>query len=128
MISRSGGSRGSASPLWSRKGPEGFVVGLQVFRDGARRFMLPVLEDRDHLKKGVRGFMMRVRFTFTLRGRPLTAQSPDVQVQMAAMQAESRIGALWQQRMDALREYDVVRDGNVFGAGLAGQLRPLFGI
>jgi hypothetical protein len=39
---------------------------------------------------------------------------------MAAMQAESRIGALWQQRMDALREYDVVRDGNVFGAGLAG--------
>ncbi len=64
--------------------------------------------------------MMRVRFTFTLRGRPLTAQSPDVQVQMAAMQAESRIGALWQQRMDALREYDVVRDGNVFGAGLAG--------
>jgi len=39
---------------------------------------------------------------------------------MAAMQAESRIGALWQQRMDALKEYDVVRDGNVFGAGLAG--------
>ena len=36
------------------------------------------------------------------------------------MQAESRIGALWQQRMDALREYSVVRDGNVFGAGLAG--------
>jgi len=36
------------------------------------------------------------------------------------MQAESRIGALWQQRIDALREYDVVRDGNVFGAGLAG--------
>ena len=39
---------------------------------------------------------------------------------MAAMQAESRIGVLWQQRMDALREYSVVRDGNVFGAGLAG--------
>ncbi|HVP96578.1 ribonuclease H-like domain-containing protein [Methanoregula sp.] len=39
---------------------------------------------------------------------------------MAAMQAESRIGALWQQRMAALREYSVVRDGNVFGAGLAG--------
>lgn len=39
---------------------------------------------------------------------------------MAVMQAESRIGALWQQRMDALREYSVVRDGNVFGAGLAG--------
>ncbi|MDD4484564.1 MAG: exonuclease, partial [Methanoregula sp.] len=36
------------------------------------------------------------------------------------MQAEIRIGALWQQRMAALREYSVVRDGNVFGAGLAG--------
>jgi len=39
---------------------------------------------------------------------------------MAVMQAESRIGALWQERMAALREYSVVRDGNVFGAGLAG--------
>lgn len=39
---------------------------------------------------------------------------------MAAIQAESRIGVLWQQRMDTLREYDVVRDGNIFGAGLAG--------
>ncbi|WP_424040405.1 ribonuclease H-like domain-containing protein [Methanoregula sp.] len=39
---------------------------------------------------------------------------------MAAMQAESRIGALWQQRMDALKEYDIVRDGNVFRAGLVG--------
>jgi uncharacterized protein YprB with RNaseH-like and TPR domain len=39
---------------------------------------------------------------------------------MGAMQAESRIGTLWQQRMAALREYRVVRDGNVFGAGLAG--------
>ena len=39
---------------------------------------------------------------------------------MAVMQAESRFGALWQHRMDSLREYDVVRDGNVFGAGLAG--------
>ena len=36
------------------------------------------------------------------------------------MQAESRIGALWQQRMAALKEYSVVRDGNIFGAGLAG--------
>ncbi len=31
----------------------------------------------------------------------------------------ARIGALWQQRMDSLREYEVVRDGNVFGAGLS---------
>ncbi len=36
------------------------------------------------------------------------------------MQAESRIASLWQQRMDALREYNVVREGNVFGAGIAG--------
>jgi len=39
---------------------------------------------------------------------------------MAAMQAESRIGALWQQRMESLKEYSVIRDGNVFGTGLAG--------
>jgi hypothetical protein len=36
------------------------------------------------------------------------------------MQAESRIASLWHQRMGAIREYEVVRDGNVFGAGLAG--------
>jgi uncharacterized protein len=39
---------------------------------------------------------------------------------MAAIQVECRIGALWQQRMAALQEYDVVRDGNVFRAGLTG--------
>jgi len=64
--------------------------------------------------------MMRIRFTFTLHGRPLTVRFPDCPVQVAAMQAESRIALLWQQRMDAIQEYDVVRDGNVFGAGLAG--------
>jgi len=36
------------------------------------------------------------------------------------MQAESGIGVLWQQRMAALKDYSVVRDGNVFGASLAG--------
>ena len=36
------------------------------------------------------------------------------------MQVESRIASLWQQRMGRLKEYDVVRDGNVFGAGLSG--------
>ncbi len=36
------------------------------------------------------------------------------------MHVESRIASLWQQRMDTLREYNVVRDGNIFGAGLAG--------
>ena len=44
------------------------------------------------------------------------------------MQAESRIALLWQQRMDAIQEYDVVRDGNVFGAGLAGQLHFFLGV
>jgi uncharacterized protein YprB with RNaseH-like and TPR domain len=34
---------------------------------------------------------------------------------MPATHATARIGALWQQRMDSLREYEVVRDGNVFG-------------
>ena len=39
---------------------------------------------------------------------------------MAPMQAESRIASLWQHRIDALREYNVVRDGNIFSAGLVG--------
>jgi len=34
------------------------------------------------------------------------------------MQAENRISSLWQQRLDSIREYEVVRDGNIFGAGL----------
>lgn len=29
------------------------------------------------------------------------------------------IGALWQQRMDAMREYEVVRDGNIFGTSFS---------
>ncbi|MEN6443257.1 MAG: ribonuclease H-like domain-containing protein [Methanoregula sp.] len=36
---------------------------------------------------------------------------------MAAIHA-NRIGELWQQRMDTLREYEVIRDGNVFGTNL----------
>jgi uncharacterized protein YprB with RNaseH-like and TPR domain len=34
---------------------------------------------------------------------------------MSAIHAPSRIGALWQQHMESLHEYEVVRDGNVFG-------------
>jgi hypothetical protein len=34
---------------------------------------------------------------------------------MTILPAPARIGSLWQQRMDGLREYEVVRDGNVFG-------------
>jgi len=38
---------------------------------------------------------------------------------MVVIPAGNRIGALWQQRMDALREYDVIRDGNVFATSLS---------
>jgi len=38
---------------------------------------------------------------------------------MSAVFAPSRVGSLWQQRMQAVREYEVVRDGNVFGAGFS---------
>jgi hypothetical protein len=38
---------------------------------------------------------------------------------MTVIPAGSRIGALWQQRVDALREYDVIRDGNVFATSLS---------
>jgi uncharacterized protein len=32
---------------------------------------------------------------------------------------QARIGALWQQRMDTLRDYEVVRDGNVFATSFS---------
>jgi uncharacterized protein YprB with RNaseH-like and TPR domain len=38
---------------------------------------------------------------------------------MSATHASARIGALWQQRMETMREYEVVRDGNVFGSGFS---------
>jgi uncharacterized protein YprB with RNaseH-like and TPR domain len=38
---------------------------------------------------------------------------------MSALQVNSRIGTLWRERMDAMREYEVVRDGNVFGTGFS---------
>lgn len=36
-----------------------------------------------------------------------------------SLAVSSRIGALWQQRMQSMREYEVVRDGNVFGSGFS---------
>lgn len=42
---------------------------------------------------------------------------------MSATQASpARIGALWQQRMDSLREYEVVRDGNVFATSFSNNI------
>jgi uncharacterized protein len=38
---------------------------------------------------------------------------------MSSVQISPRIGSLWQQRMQSLQEYEVVRDGNVFGSSLA---------
>lgn len=38
---------------------------------------------------------------------------------MAASHPTARIGALWRQRMETLREYDVIRDGNVFGTSFS---------
>jgi uncharacterized protein YprB with RNaseH-like and TPR domain len=38
---------------------------------------------------------------------------------MAAVHIPSQIGTLWQQRLETLREYNVVRDGNVFGTGFS---------
>jgi uncharacterized protein YprB with RNaseH-like and TPR domain len=37
---------------------------------------------------------------------------------MATAPATSRVGETWQHRIDALKEYEVVRDGNVFGTNL----------
>ena len=38
---------------------------------------------------------------------------------MSVTHAPARIGALWQQRMETMREYEVVRDGNVFGTSFS---------
>lgn len=41
---------------------------------------------------------------------------------MSAIHAPSRIGTLWQQRMKGMREYEVVRDGNVFGSSFTNSI------
>jgi len=41
---------------------------------------------------------------------------------MSATPAPARIGSLWQQRLDSMREYEVVRDGNVFATGFANSM------
>lgn len=42
---------------------------------------------------------------------------------MSATQAsQARIGSLWQQRMDSMREYEVVRDGNVFATSYSNSI------
>lgn len=38
---------------------------------------------------------------------------------MTVVPAPSRIGALWQQRIESMREYSIVRDGNAFEAGFS---------
>jgi hypothetical protein len=38
---------------------------------------------------------------------------------MPVIHAPARIGALWQQRMETMREYEVVRDGNFFGTSFS---------
>jgi len=38
---------------------------------------------------------------------------------MVAIDAGNRIGTLWQQRIATLREYEVIRDGNVFGTSFS---------
>ncbi len=40
----------------------------------------------------------------------------------ATQTTHARIGSLWQQRMDSLREYEVVRDGNVFATSLSNNI------
>jgi len=41
---------------------------------------------------------------------------------MPAIPAPARIGALWQQRMETLHEYEVVRDGNIFGTSFGNSI------
>lgn len=39
---------------------------------------------------------------------------------MASVPVSPRIGSLWQQRMQSLHEYEVIRDGNIFGSSISG--------
>ncbi len=41
---------------------------------------------------------------------------------MSATHAPARIGSLWQQRMETMREYEVVRDGNIFGTSFSNSI------
>jgi len=41
---------------------------------------------------------------------------------MSAIHAPARIGALWRQRMETLREYEIVRDGNIFGSSFGNNI------
>jgi hypothetical protein len=41
---------------------------------------------------------------------------------MSAIHAPARIDALWQQRLDSMREYEIVRDGNVFATSFANSM------
>lgn len=41
---------------------------------------------------------------------------------MSALQVHPGIGTLWRQRVDTMHEYEVVRDGNAFSAGLSGNV------
>ena len=38
---------------------------------------------------------------------------------MSAIPASPRVGALWQRRIETLREYEVVHDGNIFGTNFS---------
>lgn len=41
---------------------------------------------------------------------------------MSAIRAPVRIDALWQQRLDSMREYEIVRDGNIFATSFANSM------
>ncbi len=41
---------------------------------------------------------------------------------MSAIYAPVRIGSLWQQRLDSMREYEIIRDGNVFATSFANSI------
>lgn len=63
------------------------------------------------------------RITFTLHGWCLNTLSGTFYLTMSATQtSHARIGSLWQQRMDTLREYEVVRDGNVFATSFSNSI------
>jgi uncharacterized protein YprB with RNaseH-like and TPR domain len=65
---------------------------------------------------------INIVFTFTLHSSNFIRSCLDAILTMAALQAPARIGSLWHQRMQTLKEYEIVRDGNIFGTSFSNSI------
>lgn len=62
---------------------------------------------------------MRFRVTFTPHGRRLFVLCPDGYLTMTTTNSPSRSSSLWQQRIQGMREFEVIREGNIFSTSFS---------